>query len=338
MIALAALVIEAGLPNTALISATGVAILSAFAISMALKVIFLLIMDMPVKARLAITLLGVILAGIFWSNLIWIVINSLDISAELPPARYFYLAAIYIFVGWSALFYGILFFEQLSYQNQRSQYAESTAAREQVARLKAESQARAAKLKMLRYQLNPHFLFNSLNAVTALIHQGADQRAQSIVSNLSHFLRYALETDLDVKVTLEQELEALRLYLKVEEERFGKRLCVVFDIDENCLAASVPSLLLQPIAENAIKYAISQSLAGGTLTLSARKNAQTLTLVVADTGADEPVTGDQQTSTGVGITNTTKRLDALYSDFYEFDLAPNPNGGTSVSITLPFET
>ena len=146
------------------------------------------------------------------------------------------------------LYFGIKFYESQRQQEQ--------------AMLKAVSLAQEAQLKMLRYQLNPHFLFNTLNAISTLILDNQNRKANHAVTRLSEFLRYTLDQDPMKKVTLRQEIEALDLYLGTERLRFGERLRLEYAIEEPALEALVPSLLLQPLLENSLKYAVSAARAG----------------------------------------------------------------------------
>ena len=166
------------------------------------------------------------------------------------------LGSFYIMLCWSGLYFGIKYYLQLQEQTEQT--------------LKAVAAAHQAQLKMLRYQLNPHFLFNTLNAISTLILDGANKTANQAVSRLSDFLRYTLDNDPMSRVTLGSELDAIDLYLEIEKVRFGDRLVIEKDIDERALDALVPSLILQPMIENAIKYAITPSEDGGTLRISAR--------------------------------------------------------------------
>ena len=153
------------------------------------------------------------------------------------------ISTTYLLLLWSALYFGIR-----SYESQQQQ---------QEAALKAAALAQESQLKMLRYQLNPHFLFNTLNAISTLILDNQNRTANHAISRLSEFLRYTLDQDPMKKVTLRQEIEALDLYLGTERLRFGDRLRLEYAIEEPALEALVPSLLLQPLLENSLKYAIS---------------------------------------------------------------------------------
>ena len=148
-------------------------------------------------------------------------------------------------------------------------YYESQRKQEEAMR-KAVALAQEAQLKMLRYQLNPHFLFNTLNAISTLILDNENRMANHAVTRLSEFLRYTLDQDPMKKVTLRQELEAMNLYLTTERLRFGERLRLEYAIEEPAMEALVPSLLLQPLIENSVKYAVSSREQGGRVRIEGR--------------------------------------------------------------------
>ena len=233
------------------------------------------------------------------------------------------MGSFYIMLCWSGLYFGIKYYQQLQEQTQQT--------------LKAVAAAHQAQLKMLRYQLNPHFLFNTLNAISTLILDGANKTANDSVTRLSDFLRYTLDNDPMKRVTLGSELAALDLYLEIEKVRFGDRLIIEKDIDERARKALVPSLILQPLIENAIKYAISPSEDGGTLRIRARVQHGTLALQLSDTGPGLGNGDNGQKSSGVGLKNTRERLQQLYGENQAFTLAPNEPTGLTITINIPFE-
>ena len=233
------------------------------------------------------------------------------------------LGSFYIMLCWSGLYFGIKYYQQLQEQTEQT--------------LKAVAAAHQAQLKMLRYQLNPHFLFNTLNAISTLILDGANKTANQSVSRLSDFLRYTLDSDPMSRVTLGSELDALDLYLEIEKVRFGDRLVIEKDIEERAANGLVPSLILQPLIENAIKYAITPSEEGGTLRISARVQHGTLAMQVSDTGPGLDNGNSGQKSCGVGLRNTRERLQQLYGEKQALTLAPNEPSGLIVTINLPFE-
>jgi two-component sensor histidine kinase len=233
------------------------------------------------------------------------------------------MGSFYIMLCWSGLYFGIKYYQQLQEQTEQT--------------LKAVAAPHPAQLKMLRYQLNPHFLFNTLNAISTLILDGANDTANQAVSRLSDFLRYTLDNDPMSRVTLGSELDALDLYLEIEKVRFGDRLIIEKDIDDRAEKALVPSLILQPLIENAIKYAITPSEEGGTLRITARVQQGTLAVQLSDTGPGLGNGNNGQKSSGVGLKNTRERLQQLYGDEQAFTLAPNEPTGLTVTINLPFE-
>lgn len=233
------------------------------------------------------------------------------------------LGSFYIMLCWSGLYFGIKYYQQLQEQTEQT--------------LKAVAAAHEAQLKMLRYQLNPHFLFNTLNAISTLILDGANQTANQSVSRLSDFLRYTLDSDPMSRVTLGSELNALDLYLEIEKVRFGERLVIEKDIDEQAVNALVPSLILQPLIENAIKYAITPSEEGGTLRISARVQHGTLAMQLSDTGPGLGNGKKGRKSSGVGLRNTRERLQQLYGEAQALTMAPNEPSGLTVTINIPFE-
>jgi len=209
--------------------------------------------------------------------------------------------------------------------------------RERYRLMQAESSAREARLRMLRYQLNPHFLFNTLNAINALIELGENDKAGKMIRLLGDFLRHNLEQDGAENVRLEQELESLMLYLNIEKTRFQDRLRLEFDIEPRARRALVPGLILQPIVENSMKYAIAPSEEGGTVWVKARVVEDELQLEVADTGPGME-TPDSASGRGVGLRNTLERLRTLYEDGFTLETANREPSGLAVLIRCPFRT
>jgi two-component system LytT family sensor kinase len=234
------------------------------------------------------------------------------------------MSSFYILLCWSGLYFGIKYYLQLQEQTERT--------------LAATAAAHQAQLKMLRYQLNPHFLFNTLNAISTLILDRSNETANQAVSRLSDFLRYTLDNDPMKRVTLGSELHAIELYLEIEKVRFGDRLVVNKEVEANALQALVPSLILQPLIENSIKYAISPSEDGGTLKISAKVHGGMLLLKLSDNGPGLGNGSKTKKSSGVGLKNTRERLQQFYGDDQAFTLAPNDPTGLMITINIPFET
>jgi two-component sensor histidine kinase len=223
---------------------------------------------------------------------------------------------------WSGLYFGFKIYERLQLERE--------------ATLAATALAQEAQLKMLRYQLNPHVLFNTLNAISTLVLDGQNRIANLAVSRLSEFLRYTLDQDPMNKVTLRQELDALNLYLGIEKLRFGDRLRLEFDVDERSESALVPSLLLQPLVENSMKHAIAPREEGGSVTVFAGIEGNELRLAVVDDGPGLPVGSAAGSGRGVGLRNTRERLKVLYGDAHCFEVA-DAGPGLRVEMRLPLE-
>jgi two-component system LytT family sensor kinase len=233
------------------------------------------------------------------------------------------LSTAYLLLCWSVLYFGIKFYESKRQQEE--------------AMLKAVALAQEAQLKMLRYQLNPHFLFNTLNAISTLILDNQNRKANHAVARLSEFLRYTLDQDPMKKVTLRQEIEALDLYLGTERLRFGERLRLEYAIEEPALEALVPSLLLQPLLENSLKYAVSAREQGGLVRIEGRTREGLLELSVIDDGPGLPDGPPPSDRRGVGLANTRERLAVLYGENCRFT-AINSHPGVRVDMALPLET
>jgi len=236
---------------------------------------------------------------------------------------WYYLSTLYLLLSWSGLYFGIKFSRQAQQQKE--------------AALTAQAMAHEAQLKMLRYQLNPHFLFNTLNAISTLVLDQKQDTANRMVGSLSSFLRYSLDSDPVQRVTLAQEIEALHLYLSIEQIRFGERLQVSIDVDEAARAALVPSLILQPIVENAIKHAVAKREEGGHIEVQARRDGAMLDVHMRDDGPGCPDFDARTNHTGVGLANTRERLRVIYGDKQVFTIDNRMPHGADVHIRLPFE-
>ena len=231
-------------------------------------------------------------------------------------------SGMYLMTCWVGLYFGFHYYEAVQLQRE--------------AALRATALAQEAQLKMLRYQLNPHFLFNTLNAISTLILEQRNAVANSAVSGLSDFLRYTLDQDPMKKVSVQQELEALNLYLDIEKMRFGERLRLEYDVQPDARDALVPSLLLQPLIENAIKYAVSPREQGGAIRIGACVVEDTLRLEVSDDGPGLVDVTRMDNGRGVGLRNTRERLHVLYGDAGRVSIE-NMSPGLSIRLRLPLE-
>lgn len=206
--------------------------------------------------------------------------------------------------------------------------------RESRDREQLEVQLAQAQVQSLKLQLHPHFLFNALNTITALIGQDPGA-AERMVSGLSDLLRLSLRHATEQEVPLERELEILQHYLEIQRIRFADRLTVRYDIDDAVRQAMVPNLLLQPLVENAIRHGIAPRAAPGSVLVSARLEGDTLRLTVEDDGVGP---GPSSGGEGIGLRNTRARLERLYGDRQHLELRGGPDGGFIVRIDIPFRS
>jgi LytS/YehU family sensor histidine kinase len=190
-----------------------------------------------------------------------------------------------------------------------------------------------ARLQALQMQLNPHFLFNTLHAISSLMHKDVEA-ADRMIARLSDLLRYALESTDEQEVPLRQELAFLDRYLEIEQTRFGDRLLIRKQVDPGALDVRVPNLVLQPLLENAIRHGIEPHARRGEICLSARRTDRVLHLEVQDNGAGLAA-GNGCPEEGVGLSNTRARLSELYGDEYRFEFKNAPEGGLIVHLAIP---
>ena len=314
----------------------------ALVLSLGLRYVYRRFMGRPVWAQVLALLAGSAASGYAWMRcrsyiyMQWFEsqekmtawLEQLGDAAELYQKVSFldtWVSAWTVMLAWSALYFLIKYY-QVFQEVQKSA-------------LKSAAMAHEAQLKMLRYQLNPHFLFNTLNAISTLILERETESANRMVTRLSSFLRHSLDNDPMQKVTLEQELAALKLYLDIEKVRFEDRLALELDIPDEAANAQIPSLLLQPLVENAIKYGIARSEEGGRLRIAARVFAGDLLLELSDDGPGVAlVDGQIPDATGVGLRNTRERLAELYGGRHSFRLSQTEPHGLTVNIRIPYET
>ena len=189
-----------------------------------------------------------------------------------------------------------------------------------------------ANLQALQRQLHPHFLFNTLNTISALMHRDTEA-ADSMLEKLGDLLRLSLDRVGTQLVSLQDELDFLRKYLEIEKTRFGDRLQVHIEVDLDTLDAAVPNLVLQPLVENALRHGIGPKIGGGRIDVVSRRDGDNLYLEVRDNGVG--LTADAFHN-GVGLTNTRSRLEHLYGDRYRFECQTPPGGGLLVTVVIPF--
>jgi two-component system LytT family sensor kinase len=243
-------------------------------------------------------------------------------ALRLTPRHFFAGIAYYLLVYFAivAVFHAISFAEK---------YRER-----ELAASRLEGQLTLAQLEMLKAQLHPHFLFNTLNAISALMHRDVDA-ADRMITMLSDLLRLSIDKDDRHQVPLQSEIEFLERYLAIERVRFRDRLAVDIDVEPECLRAQVPKLILQPLVENAIRHGIAMRSAAGRVAVRARRQGERVVLEVADDGPGLPAR--RALREGIGLGNTRARLEQLYPGDHRFELGTAETGGMKVVMEIPFE-
>ena len=306
------------LVHTLLLTATG------YSLTLLMASLFRRLIRMKPVWTLVLSLAAVVLAsGIFSIVETWSYATFLKPDAR--PVGVEYLGAILLnfslLAAWTALYYGINYFLLLEDQIRQ--------------RERLEGQASSAQLAMLRYQLNPHFLFNTLNSISTLVLLKQTERANAMLARLSSFLRYTLANEPTANVTLAQEVETLKLYLEIEKMRFEERLRPHFKIASDTIGARLPSLLLQPLIENAIKYAVTPAENGADIWITATHEGQALRIEVADNGDGAGAEIAASPSTGVGLANIRDRLSQGYGASHRFETRQNEQGALALSSKFP---
>jgi LytS/YehU family sensor histidine kinase len=308
------------LVHTLLLTATG------YSLTLLLASLVRRLIKMQPGWSLALSLIAVVVASMTFS-----VIETWSVSTFLKPnfrpVGIEYLGAILLnfslLAAWTALYYGINYFLLLEDEIRQREMLEG--------------QASTAQLAMLRYQLNPHFLFNTLNSISTLVLLKQTERANAMLARLSSFLRYTLANEPTAQVTLAQEVETLKLYLEIEKMRFEDRLRPHFRIEAQTIGVRLPSLLLQPLVENAIKYAVTPSETGADIWVTAIPEGDSVRIEVADNGAGGQDALVATQSTGVGLANTRDRLAQAYGERHRFATRKNEQGGFSVIVEIPLD-
>jgi two-component system, LytTR family, sensor kinase len=193
-----------------------------------------------------------------------------------------------------------------------------------------------ARLHSLKAQLHPHFLFNTLNAVSELVYKDPEAAEKTII-DLSDLLRSSLDSGDAQLVSLKEELDFLRRYVDIHQTLMRDRLTVVIKIDPETLGASVPSMILQPLVENAIRHGADPASRAGRIEISAARDCNALRLTVSDAGPGLPEQGQTISRKGIGLANTQARLAELYGNSHRFELKNSPGPGLTVNIFIPFE-
>jgi two-component system, LytTR family, sensor kinase len=254
--------------------------------------------------------------------------HELDANKRIRLALDTAVVWLFFYIGWSAFY--------LANQAQ----ADAMGAQRRLA--DAESAAQAAQVRALRYQVNPHFLFNTLNSLSSLVMTGRSDRAETMLLALSTFFRTSLSFDPGADVTLAEEIDLQRLYLDIEMARFPDRLSVEIDIPKDLEQARLPALLLQPIVENAIKYGVSKSRKVVLVRIAARRLADNRMSVEISNrlkhGGKDELPAATHEGTGLGLANVSQRLDARWGNRASCRYGPMAGGGYSVVLTMPVDT
>jgi hypothetical protein len=255
-------------------------------------------------------------------------VSQLRAYEQLRMAADAMVSWLFFFVAWSAFYIAML--------------AQSEAHGAQRRAADAEAAAQAAQVRALRYQVNPHFLFNTLNSLSSLVMTGRSDRAEAMLLALSTFFRTSLSLDPGANVTLAEEIDLQRLYLDIEKARFPDRLHVEIDVPPELEQARLPALLLQPIVENAIKYGVSKSRKAVVIRIQARHaDQQRMVIEVTNrlkNGGREVLPAATHEGTGLGLANVCQRLDARFGSRATCRFGPMTGGGYKVAITMPVET
>lgn len=248
--------------------------------------------------------------------------------------------SIFVFFTWAALYHGIKYYQLLQQQREAMLVLESQQRQRALQLVRAKAEVKEAELQLLRYQLNPHFLFNTLNSVAALVSSERAEDAQVMLSRLADFLRFSLEAGKDVLIPLSKESSALAQYLMIEQVRFSDRMTLDVNIPASLETMLVPNMLLQPLAENAIKYAIAPSESGGTIRISAKLRDSRLMLSVEDSGSEQMHNSIDhaeliESGMGMGLRNTRDRLRNLFGKDFDLLVDHSPLGGLCYTVAIP---
>ncbi|MBL4602111.1 MAG: histidine kinase [Emcibacteraceae bacterium] len=306
-------------------------VVSGFLITVVLRIIYrrLKQSDLPPSTMVLSVISCIVISALLLSSIdTWIVLQTFFIDVQIYEfviGRALY--DLFVLLIWSGAYFIVNYHFLLL--EQKEMY------------LQAVAQAHQSQLQMLRYQINPHFLFNTLNAISTLVLDKQSKEANGMLTKLSAFLRFSLVNQPTQKITIDEEVYALWLYLDIEKVRFEDRLTLDFNVSDDVKKALIPSLLLQPLVENAIKYAISPMEEGGTISLVATRKGDLLCIKLCDSGPGISKLPTKhkfnENSSGVGLENTKNRLKQLYPDNHIINIKNRDEGGLQIDIEIPFE-
>ncbi|MBT1064633.1 histidine kinase [Bowmanella sp. Y26] len=302
-----------------------------FALTLPVRYLYQRCWSLPFFSQAVVIFIISALLALLWivpKNLLFYWVDGEDIfhlSAN-PKFHWKYLFmmvsnSFFIMMVWSSLYFGINYHYRLV-QAQEQQ-------------LRSARLSHLAQIRMLRYQINPHFLFNTLNALSTLVMKGDKPRSGKMIEQLATFLRFSLDSEPEKKIRLYDEIKALMMYLEIEKVRFSDRLDVEVSVTPEARMAMVPSMLLQPLVENCIKHAIAKMSEGGVIKVQAWLENKMLHLQVADNG---PLTDVNQVNlSGVGLQNIIERLEVLYGQHQKLRMDVQGSHGLRVTLVIPFE-
>lgn len=315
--------------------------LVGFTLTLPMRWAFRSLWEWPVGPRIATALLVTMFCAFCWAVLRLLLFMAMtqeqglwrDFGGWLFPS-------IFVFLTWGALYHGIKYYQLLQEQREALLALEAQQRQRALQLVQAKAQVKDSQLQLLRYQLNPHFLFNTLNSIASLVASERAEDAKLMLSRLSDFLRFSLDGGDNTLVSLDKEFAALNQYLTIEQVRFSDRMALDLHIKRGLEHLLVPNMLLQPLAENAVKHAIASSENGGTIRVSASLSASRLVLTVEDSGggasgdrAQAAESGD--TGMGIGLSNTKERLSNLYGNDFDLGVGSSPLGGLRFEISIP---
>ena len=307
-------------------------------LSIPLRPIFRTVWNWAFLPRMVVVLGAAILVALAWAALrLTLFMLMTGESGLWPDFGGWLFPSMFVFFTWAALYHGIKYYQMLQREREALLRIESLQRQEALKLAQVEADARNAQLALLRYQLNPHFLFNTLNSVNALISKGDAGKATKMINKLSEFFRHSLRAEPETEVTVAEEIATTELYLDIEKTRFADRLTVEIQVAESAKSRLVPSMILQPLVENALKHAIGVSENGGQIRiLASEADSGALQLRVEDSGPEgsDHQAGQRPPGASVGLDNTRARLQAFYGDGGRLKIEKADIGGYSVLVEV----
>lgn len=293
-----------------------------FLITLALRRFYNCFSQQELNVKVALRIMLLLIATLLWTQIKWVSLQWLYGNWWQPMSWFDFgtwtSASLTMLSTWTAFYYGIKIYLDNLEQTQKA--AEAT------------HLAKESQLKMLRYQLNPHFMFNSINAICTLILKKESLQAVTMLEKLCDLLRHSLYTDPLEKVAIKEEIAMLRTYLDIEQCRFADKLEVNINVAQQCNDLLIPSLLIQPLVENALKHGMraDQKMV---ITISIEKTKTALLINVADTG--KGFDDNKKTKTGIGLANCEQRLKLIYGNSHRIEKGNATSGGAWFCISLP---